>query len=179
MVCMCAKMVSMCAKMVCMPAKMVCMPAKIVCMCAKMVCMPAKMLCMRAKMVCMCQDARGGRYLVVGGFMYRVSKRKRDWISWICTAKGCKSTASTTNDIVTMVNDEHNHQTVTRDIKAKETLEKLKVKAASTLQPMQSLYEEGLIDMRDGSWNDETKATGCCHAHLPGAGALSTDPGER
>ncbi|XP_046550865.1 uncharacterized protein LOC124260587 [Haliotis rubra] len=57
-----------------------------------------------------------------------------------------------------MVNDEHNHQTVTSDIKAKETLDKLKVKAASTLQPMQSLYEEGLIDMRDGSWNDETKA---------------------
>ena len=49
--------------------------------------------------------------------MYRLNKRKRDWISWQCREKNCAATASTANDIVTMVSNNHNHPPVHNEIK--------------------------------------------------------------
>ena len=60
--------------------------------------------------------SRGGRYLCVQDYLFRVNKRKpqNNWISWRCTTKDC-----TTDDIVTKHPSNHNPPPVENDIKVR------------------------------------------------------------
>ena len=53
--------------------------------------------------------ARDGRYLCLGGYMFRVNKKVDDLIIWRCTTKNCTSSVSTVNDIPTRVGHNHCH----------------------------------------------------------------------
>ncbi|XP_046542471.1 uncharacterized protein LOC124252843 [Haliotis rubra] len=104
--------------------------------------------------------SRGGRYLVVEGFVFRLNRRRNDasWASWRCQEKTCAATVSTVNDIITKHPSPHNHGPVHNEIKVRETLDRMKMVAKSSLGPIPTLYNEVLASVSDGPWTEENRS---------------------
>ena len=102
-----------------------------------------------------------GHYLSVAGYRYSVKTRKRgrdaELVYWKCTEKDCPGTENTRDNILTSLPRDHNHPPSDADVKSKLFMAHIKEKVRNCLNPIPTLYEDEIVQLRTREWDDDTQ----------------------